>query len=377
MPNALDRTYRKVLNKIGPYGSIPHHSLPDTPIHEEWLGRDDLDPAGCLEPMNPADAPGVQQAGDERYGPLDTETRRWIDGGIRDQGMEALAFYKSFRFVALPPFPGYWGIFYLDAGIRRVQEQVAQYLADIGDARRTAVEFLRRHERVHFKVDVYALGLESALSKHLYEPMRQAFRGHSIYQVEEALANNEAWRWAKKSGREVEQFAKDFMSLQPGAYARYSEERSVLASELAANLIDHNFTQGAQRDDQALWVANLPTAMARWQSYCPENLVSAQSALSRWINPARKLPLITAIQDSKDVAKVLKGRYVNYRSKWEGTKSKLLQDPGLLSLNFKRWPDGSWSVRVDDNFRAHLLPVGSHGVWETKTFGSHTATGHG
>jgi hypothetical protein len=327
--------------------------------------------------MDTADSSRVGQAGDDGFNPLDAETRRWIDGGIRDQGMEALAFYKSFRFITLPPFPGNWGIFYLDAGIRWVQDRMAQYSVDVGDERRAAVEFLRQHERVHFKVDVYALGLESAMGRHLYEPLRQVFRGRSIYLVEEALANNEAWRWAKKSGSEVEQFAEDFMSLQPGAYARYSEARSVLASELAANLIDHNFTQGARRDDQVLWVANLPTAMARWQSYCPEHLVSAHSALSRWINPARKLPLISAIQDSKDVAKVLKGRYVNYRNKWEGTKSKLLQDPGLLSLNFKRWPDGSWSVRVDDNFRAHLFPVEADGVWETKTFGSHTATGHG
>lgn len=26
----------------------------------------------------------------------------------------------------------------------------------------------------------------------------------------------------------------------------------------------------ARRDDQAIWVGNLPAAMAHWQSYCPE-----------------------------------------------------------------------------------------------------------
>lgn len=380
MPNVLDRAYQEVTDKLGPWNGGPSHGVPDVPIQEEWHGIDDIDPASHLGPLDPggqADTGSVDGVGQE---PLDGEERRWIDGGIRERGIEALAFYKSFRFVSSPPFVGYWGVFYLDLGIRRVRELMAQYGPDHGDGRSLAVEFLRRHERAHFKFDVYALGIESALSKHLYQPLKQAFRGRQIFQVEEAFANHEAWRWAQRQGDPVRNFAEEFMDSQPGAYARFREDRRGLASELAANLIDLNFSSGARRDDQDLWVANLPTAMAHWQSYCREYLVSGANVLSRWINPAWKLPAVTAIQDSHSVLKMLEGRYAGYRDKWEKTKSKLIQEPGLRGLRFKLWdaPTGTWSVRVDDNFRAHLVQIrGSNGMWETCEFGDHKAMGHG
>ena len=70
--------------------------------------------------------------------------------------MEAVAFYKSFRFQDLHPFQGHWGIFYLTEGIRVIHRQLEE--VDIPHAEWSALEFVRRHERFHFKFDVYALG---------------------------------------------------------------------------------------------------------------------------------------------------------------------------------------------------------------------------
>jgi hypothetical protein len=373
MSNVLDRTYAEVSARLGPYSDDDmDYPRPDVPVADPWNGLDDLISDDFLQPLD--DAFPVQETG------LDDDARRVVDGGIREIGMEALAFYKSFRFVGMSPFPGHWGIFYLDPGIKRVQELIKHFAPSQPDLRRTAIEFLRCHERLHFKFDVYALGLESALSKHLYEPLKRAFRPYPIHQVEEGLANHEAWRWASNSMRDpaIKSFAEDFMSTQPGGYSRFKEDRKVLTSELAANLIDLNLSRGARRDDQALWVANVPVAMSRWQSYCPEYEVSG-AVLTRWINPAWKLPTIKAIQDGKAVIKALK-RYADKRDQWEGTKEKLIQEPGASGLRFKHWDKatGVWSVRVDANFRAHLRPVDqSNGVWEANEFGPHTAMGHG
>lgn len=370
MSNALNRTYQNINHKLGSFVPPFNLPVPDYPIQEEWPALNEVDAANII-PMKIDD--------NIPMGKLNDDQRRLIDGGLREQGMEVLAFYKSFRFVSKPPFSGYWGIFYLDAGIHRVSELMGEYELDADECYRMAVEFLRRHERVHFKFDVYALGAESILSQHRYEPLKHAFRNRKVFQVEEALANNEAWKWAKGQGAPVQKFAEDFMSIQPGSYARFSEDREDLSAELAANLIDLNFAPNARRNDQVLWVANLPSAMNHWQSYCKEYRVSIKQVLSGWINPAWKLPRVTAIHDSDEVRKSLEVRYATLRSKWEETKGKLLKEPGLSGLRFKRWDKttGTWSVRVDDNFRAHLKPIKtSDGLWETTGFGPHKAMGH-
>lgn len=374
MANALDKAYTAISNRLGTYNDEGReYPMPDLPPTNPWDGLDEVSDNSSVRKLGELESLSDPESDDDE--------RRLIDGGIREIGMEALAFYKSFRYVDRPPFRGHWGIFYLEPGINRVLELIRQYDPHHPEPRRTAIEFLRQHEQLHFKFDVYALGLESALSRHLYEPLKRAFRPYAIFQVEEGLANHQAWRWAagNKQGPEIKAFAEDFMSLQPGGYARFREGRDVLASELAANLIDLNLSSGACRDDQALWVANVPVAMSRWQSYCLEYGV-AKSVLTRWINPAWKLPAVRMIQDGHAVTKALHGRYAEMRVQWETTKAKLIQEPSLSGLRFKPWDraTGAWSVRVDDNFRAHLVPLDrSNGIWEASEFGPHTAMGHG
>ena len=91
------------------------------------------------------------------------------------------------------------------------------------------------------------------------------------------------------------------------------------------------------------------------------------------------MPLVKAVRDGKAVKKDIEGRYADKREKWENTKTKLIREPGIPGLQFKRWKDaGEWSVRVDDSFRAHLMPVDpSNGIWEAHKFGPHKAMGHG
>lgn len=375
MPNALDNAYSEISKRLGPYDDKEErdYPVPDLPVTDPWNGLDELDSDDFVRDLDARTSLSDPE--------LDNEDRRLVDGGIREIGMEALALYKSFRYANLRPFAGHWGIFYLEPGIKRVLELIQHYDPHHPDPRSTAIEFLRRHERTHFKFDVYALGLESALSKHLYEPLKRAFRPYAIYQVEEGLANHEAWRWAsnKKHGPAIKAFAKDFMSLQPGGYSRFQEDRKDLASELAANLLDLNLTSGARREDQALWVANIPAAMAKWQSYCPEHSVSS-AVLTRWINPAWKFPEVLNVTEAQAFSNLLTSKYASLRDRWAETKQKLMQNSALPGLDFKRWnkSTGHWSVRINDNFRAHLRPIPqSAGMWTAEEFGPHKAMGHG
>lgn len=268
--NILTRTYEHVCERLGQPALELGRICPDTPNSMAWNRALEIPANEVLQPMT-AVAPSI--SGPWTEGGLDDRTYL-SDDGLHEIGMEAVAFYKSFRFQDMQPFKGYWGIFYLVKGIRNIRERL-EY-RHIPHAHWSALEFVRRHERFHFKFDVYALGIESATSKHLYLPLKYKYQHHHTMQTEEALANHEAWRWASTQGPVMVDFARDLMSRQPAAYARFAEPREELASELAANLIDLNLAFRARRDDQAMWVGNIPAAMAHWQSYCLEYWVIDQ-----------------------------------------------------------------------------------------------------
>lgn len=308
---------------------------------------------------------------------LTNEERSLLDGSIRAVGLDVYAFYKSRRQISHSPHPGKWGIFYLEPGATRIKELIELTYPGYGLSLRLAYEFLRQHEYFHFKFDFYTLHLEAAMGRSLYQLLNMIFRRHEIYRIEEALANQDAWDWAKQKTIGIEEFAYDFMKLQPGAYARFDEKRSDLASELAANLLDLNFSTTARRDDQAQWVAMIPEEFLR-KSLCPEYVIRPVM-LPKWILPAWKLPTVKSVRESSSFMQLMSTKFVSIKDHWEKTKAKLIQNPGLPGLQFKRWKSTEyWSVRVNDNFRAHLRQLSpAEGIWEADEFGSHTAMGHG
>lgn len=269
MSNVLTRTYEHVRQRLGPKDLDFGRSCPDAPDSAAWRMAWEVPVGEVLSPVTPLGIGAGDRVSEQRWD-------RPICSPLGDHegiGMEAVAFYKSFRFQDMSPFTGHWGIFYLANGIQNIRERLEQL--GVPHAAWSALEFVRRHERFHFQFDVYALGIESAVSKHLYLPLKHKYRHHHTMQTEEALANHEAWRWALRQGPALAEFASSLMSRQPAAYARFDEPREELASELAGNLIDLNLAFRARRDDQAMWVGNIPAAMTHWQSYCPEYGVEA------------------------------------------------------------------------------------------------------
>lgn len=382
MSNILDRYFSETSSRI-PASPLRDEELP-TPDHPERPDFDRAEKGSDNDVLIPVDDRwAVESAGrliseGQSSFPLSREDRELLDGGIREGGLDIYAFYKSPRYIGQHPYPGKWGIFYLEHGVARVKELIEASYPGYGGTLRLAYEFLREHERFHLKFDLYALAVEANRGKALYHPLHRAFRHHRIYQVEEALANRDAWEWAKRPRNGIGDFAYDFMKLQPGAYARFDERKSELASELAANLLDLNLASSARRADQALWVANVPEELLR-RSLCPEYFVRPTS-LTYWINPSWKLPEVQIISEAKAFASSLASRYASLNERWQETKKKLIANPALPGLDFKRWDKstGQWSVRINGNFRAHLRQVSpAAGVWEAEEIGPHKAMGHG
>lgn len=308
---------------------------------------------------------------------LPPEQEEAVEGGIRSRGFDALAFYKSRRLVDKRPYQGRWGIFYLKHGLVFVEAHVARNYPGYGSPRALAWDFLREHERFHFRADLQTLMLEAVGGHKLYEPVRRAFRGRRNAFVEEALANRQVWDWSKKGAVGLEEFSLDFMKLQPGAYARFDEPRLDLAAEWAANVLDRTSSPSARRYDFSHWVEASPQGLMR-RSLCPEYVVYP-NVFNHWFSPALVLPPVVAIADGTEVIKRLSSRFANLRDRWEKTKEKLLENRLRHGLNFKPWPkDGRdcYSVKVDEGNRAHLRHEGT-GQWTAYIVGPHKELGHG
>jgi hypothetical protein len=116
-------------------------------------------------------------------------------------GLDVLAFYKSFRFQNAPPFPGTWGIYILDVGLAALGRDMRVLAPQISqkELRTLAADILLTHERYHFWIDAWALGMEIVpLAKKYkrYEPYLAWKRAEELtpFDYEESLANHYVYK---------------------------------------------------------------------------------------------------------------------------------------------------------------------------------------
>ena len=378
MANKVDALFASVLALLPrmPEDAVaPDQKWDDGPFDEPFDDEQDyVDTLGNIEVAEgvagrlEARPDNTSLAGDEEEA---------AEAGVRHSGFEVLAFYKSRRHIHRPPYKGKWGIFYLRQGLTFVALHIARAHPGYGVPTKLALEFLRSHEWFHFRADLQTLMLEAATKRHLSGPARQQFRGRRNHFVEEALANRQAWDWAKRPNVGLGDFAFDFMKVQPDAYARFDENRLQLAGEWAANVVDLNIHSSARRVDLAHWVEVSPEGLTR-KSMCPEYVVTP-ARLDAWWPAVRVPPPVQKIIDDAAVTKVFsKSKDTSLAEKWGVTKDKLLTDRFALGLDFKPWPKEApaWSVRVDKGFRAHLNHEGQ-GLWRAYKIGPHDVMGHG
>lgn len=376
MANAVDKLFDRVLPGLQPreaedWPESDHGANEPDPLEDQRGSPDDK-----VEALHDVDS--VTDTLDAQE-PLESANRNLIEGGIRNRGMDVLAFYKSRRMLQHGPFPGKWGIFYLEPGLAYLRSAIADEYLSIKRPAALALELLRAHEHFHFRADLQTLLFEATLGHRLYLPLRVALArgGRSVEFAEEALANRQVMDWAKKHSVGIKEFAYEFMKLQPGAYARFDDPKPVLAAEWAGTVVGLKPPGMHMRQDLAGWVEATPDDFMR-PSLCPEHIVRPVSLLS-WIPKVFVLPSVLDIRDGDDMQKALNGNYAQLREPWEETKRKLKADRHLRGLDFKPWRrdgQGAYSVRVNDKFRAHLRHD-CGGAWTAYRIGNHKEMGHG
>jgi len=379
MANSIDRLFEQVLSNLPDPDIGAEPAWPD--IFDEIDDALDNPPDSDDDQLRPLrDIIGPDGAFDRRGErpvviELPDDEKDLVEGGVRARGFEAIAFYKSKRFQYLRPFVGRWGIFYIDEGISHLAWLISQANPGYADPRKLARDFLWAHEHFHFRADIQTLMLEATLGRHLYVPTRQRFKGRRTHFVEEAIANRQAYNWAKRQSVGLKEFARDFMLCQPNAYARFLEPISDLAGEWMANVVDAQPPRCHPRSDLAPWVTSAPKEFM-WRKLCPEWVISP-AGLSTWIDPTFITEQVKEIEEDKKFLKTLTKLH-SLRKPWDKTKEKLFENKNLPSLNFKPWSKAGprcYSVKVSEGDRAHLQKLGG-GKWLDLEIGSHTDLGH-
>ena len=382
MANVVDSLFDQVMSRLPPI-DLKDDTQPadiDDPVYDAL----DLPPIRSEDDdLMPVEALAVgesvldRMAGEQTLPQPSDEAKGLVVGGIRHRGFEAIAFYKSRRFIQNTPYPGKWGIFYLHDALHVVAWQIQQVYPSFRDPRALSREFLRAHEHFHFQADIQTLMFEAVKGQHLYIPARRRFQGRRTEFVEEALANRHAYEWASRAPNGIREFAYDFMMLQPGAYRRFLEPTRTLSTEWAALVVDGAGQVASSANVVAPWVTTLPRDFLR-RSLCPEHVIFPKR-LSDWIDPACVAPPVRAIEEDEKLLKRLGGKLRHLNKPWEDTKRKLKEDKDRPGLNFKPWPKegkGAWSVKIDDSNRAHLWNRGD-GNWLAYAIGGHKEMGHG
>ena len=306
---------------------------------------------------------------------------RQVGGATRDLGMEALAFYKSARFKDATPFPGCWGIFYIELAMDYLAAIIAESGSVSSESRVLAHKFIHAHEFFHFKTDVTFSLLEAAQGIPLYRPLRRRFSSYGYLCAEEGLANRAAWMAVRRVPKHAKSLFEEFMDCQPGEYSLFRDRHEDIQQRLAEQVVDANprgpnFPSNYWKNIARIFsVAPAPFAN---NAACPEYLIGAPKQAAAFAQ--FDLPKVSVVHDSDVVLRHLK-KNSELKKRWERQKEKLIEDSGLNGLAFKPWvpgKKGEWSIKVDDTRRAHLIaPGAAGGAWLTIKIGGHKEMGHG
>lgn len=319
------------------------------------------------------------------------EAGKAIKQSVLAHGMDALGWYLSFHYTRAQ-----WGIYIPASSLLYLANSAFQHLpiplsAKLG----LAYIAIHNHELFHFAVDYAIAQAELVTQEPWYLPAKRVFRGGvPPYCVdEEKLANAymlTAFRSAKPAFRVKGKQAalKQFVALQPEGYRDALQVRARDVPGLMKTLA-HRYGMHTPRSagNQLLWDESLgfdwpqqfpirPRIDAR---YCPVHLVADGRRLGLPRNVLSYFTHLSLITESDGFQEKLQRLTKPVQQAWQRTKHKLTQAI-TNGADFKRWEPGGediFSVRVNDNFRAHLQRLRDQDAWVAVAIGSHKQMGHG
>lgn len=303
------------------------------------------------------------------------------------RGIDALAWYLSFHLRGPQ-----WGIYLpLSSIVGVAQELFRDSGLNISQRMRLAAHLLLQHELFHFSVDYMTLVGELATHCPCWKPGLNLRGGAHFYEREEKLANAHMLRRInavpadlKVPGRS--RILRKFVSAQPAGYRDATKAvcASVFLSECEQLCFDYAKVAEGGFPPEALgpvfYELLRTNSRVDWRA-CPIHIIHDESRFSLPQFYASLFVNVATLEETPDFLKELAQCESTIRKAWDRTKRKIATTVTSAGLDFKLWArhgkDSEYSVRVDRNFRAHLLFSHDTGMWRALAIGNHSHMGHG
>jgi hypothetical protein len=298
-------------------------------------------------------------------------------------GIEASGYYLSFHQKIYQ-----WGIYLPLVAVAQLAIQVLEHTqATARQKLELAWQFVLSHERFHYAADCGVAQMEILFEQPIWWPIRASKKLQAIRELEEKLATAHCLRFVRNLPRHlrVEGVYSAFVKFTKDLPAGYNTGHELANSRFKFENEMHDHAQLCvdaglgrefiQAEVHHLYPAFRPYDLAR----CPIHLV-----LPGEVIPARPdmffIQRIERLEETTAFRKELQRLPRVLETRWEKTKRLLSTSVQTPGLDFKNWPKRgrSWfSVRIDQNFRAHLRYEDKLKQWFAEEIGNHAAIGHG
>lgn len=310
--------------------------------------------------------------------PMDRRITGASDSG--GQGIDALAWYVSFHHEL-----GKWGIFIPTSSLIYLEHSLFKSIKISPiEKRRIGFRLLVEHELFHFGADYMCAHWELLLSAPCWTAKTERLLEKRTYlELEEALANAYMLRvleptWSIGIWKAVRQF----VGRQPRGYreavsyiadSAYQNGLAELTKTcIGLHAVERNVSMTSGCFDYAAFFPGNPLIP---KGNCPIHIIHDVSRIRIPDISVRFFQCIPNILETKDFLKDFKTMPEHIKKRWqrkkEQLKSSIPRHPEFE--NFKN----VFSLRLGDNFRAHLRPVPGESHWEVLGIGTHTKMGHG
>jgi len=303
--------------------------------------------------------------------------RKRIRAKIETDGMDALAWYRSFHWTPTDK----WGIYVTTSGIYYIADEVFKKAPQITaqnlyfdnlDYLRESYRFLFLHEFFHFITDIAAVSLEMGsptivkskyeiYTAQVYEKPTQDYQP-----IEEALAN--AFTYHRFYGEKLRNQISIFMDDQPRGYnsfrrflwGNFRKGRRELGTSLTQGSASHSIAPMEILFDcqyENLSFSDVPV-------YLVNDMKNPKYGIS-FVNSIKLSELVetsTFSQDFIDLPENIKEKYQKQRNKFQSLSR------GLNFEKLKGW-NNIYTMRIDNNYRLSLRPI--NGKWELLRIGNH------
>ena len=304
---------------------------------------------------------------------------------LLDNGIDGYGWYVSFHNRGIQ-----WGIYIPTSGIISLGRHLGKCLnCDAQILMHLSFRIIHQHELFHFATDYMAAQWELLYGRACYVPARSlkdARFGHNLR--EEQCANAYVLRMMSRSRKRyrpkgTKACILKLMAQQPPGYrcAQDIERKDRFMSAIERLSLDYIDKAGITPFKHSLVdVAGFYglTPVIPW-TFCPIHIIHDEKrhGLSRL--GIELFPYVREIRESECFRKQLEELPEAIRRTWVNKQRILASTTSATGLDFKPWPKAGqkvYSIRVNDNYRAHLRYEPQDRTWEALQIGNHKVMGH-